>query len=97
MNRDRGLPWGRPEKKNDLFASLKGSIFYCPFAFNRRWLTLPGNKKPPPETGDGHFSPVGVRRLELRPLRPERSTLPTALHPEYLNKFRFAKIIKFYS
>lgn len=36
MNRDRGLPWGRP-----------------------------GNKKPPPETGDGHFSPVGVRRLEL--------------------------------
>jgi hypothetical protein len=45
MNRDRGLPWGRPEKKNDLFASLKGSIFYCPFAFNRRRLTLPGNKK----------------------------------------------------
>ena len=45
MNRDRGLPWGRPEKKNDLFASLKGSIFYCPFAFNRRRLMLPGNKK----------------------------------------------------
>ena len=45
MNRDRGLPWGWPEKKNDLFASLKGSIFYCPFAFNRRRLTLPGNKK----------------------------------------------------